>query len=142
MKRKTTPLDLEKFTQVILLDGIITAMKKKKLSDASITAALQFIQTFARRISVSDDAAMLFAAFFDDLSDSRIRIKDLANFYDCNQIKILTYWPAVEELMKLQYVSQFKDSDGDVFYSIPNEAIEAVRENRVYTPKDYKNQES
>ena len=41
--------------------------------------------------------------------------------------------------MKFQYVSQFKDSDGDVFYSIPNEAIEAVRENRVYTPKDYKN---
>lgn len=140
MKTKTMPQDLEKFTQVKLLDGIISAMKKKKLSEASITAALPFIQAFAKRINVSVDAAMLFSAFFDDLSDSRIRIKDLAYFYDCNQIKILTYWPAVEELMKLQYVSQFKDSDGDVFYSIPNEAIEAVRENRVYTPKDYKNQ--
>ena len=139
MKTKTMPQDLEKFTQVKLLDGIISAMKKKKLSEASITAALPFIQAFAKRINVSVDAAMLFSAFFDDLSDSRIRIKDLAYFYDCNQIKILTYWPAVEELMKFQYVSQFKDSDGDVFYSIPNEAIEAVRENRVYTPKDYKN---
>ena len=38
------PQDLEKFTQVKLLDGIITAMKKKKLSEASITAALPCIQ--------------------------------------------------------------------------------------------------
>ena len=63
------PQDLEKFTQVKLLDGIISAMKKKKLSEASITAAFPYIQTFARRINVSDDAAMLFSAFFDDLSD-------------------------------------------------------------------------
>ena len=64
MKTKTMPQDLEKFTQVKLLDGIISAMKKKKLSEASITAALPYIQTFARRINVSDDAAMLFSAFF------------------------------------------------------------------------------
>lgn len=79
MKTKTMPQDLEKLTQVKLLDGIISAMKKKKLSEASITTALPYIQTFARRINVSDDAAMLFSAFFDDLSDSRIRIKDLAS---------------------------------------------------------------
>ena len=58
MKTKTMPQDLEKFTQVKLLDGIISAMKKKKLSEASITAALPYIQTFARRINVSDDAVI------------------------------------------------------------------------------------
>lgn len=140
MKTKTLPQDLEKFTQVKLIDAIINAMKKKKLSKASLSTALPFIQAFAKRINVSDDAAMIFCAFFFDFSDVRIRINDLADFYDCNQVTILTFWSAIEELVKLQYITQSKDSDGDVYYAIPNEAIEAIRENRIYTPKDYKSQ--
>ena len=63
--------DLAKMSQVQLIDEIISIMEEKKLSEESITAAKPYFTELARRNNISDDAAMLFAAFFNYFADSR-----------------------------------------------------------------------
>lgn len=126
--------DLGKKTQVQLIDAIISTMQEKKLSEASIKIATPFIQVLAERNSLSEEAAMLFAAFFNDFTDAHIRVSDIARFYDCNQVKILTQWPAIEELVHRRFIVEYRRSDGDSFYSIPDEVVAAMRENSLYSP--------
>ncbi len=139
MKTQNKLQNLTQYTQVKLIDYILNEMWDKELSDESIKAAKPYIQALAERIHVSEDAAMIFAAFFDSFTDSRIRYKDIANFYDCNQVTILTYWSAINEMVKHQYLNEFKDSDGEQYYTVPNDVVEAIRENKPFTPKNYSN---
>lgn len=139
MKTKKNVQDLAQNTQVQLIDGIITMMREKKLSDENIASALPFIKELAQRNNFSVDAAMIFCAMFQRFTDKHITIVDIANFYDCSQVKILTYWSAIEELISRRYIAQYKDNDGETHYAIPIEVIDAVRKNSVYTPEEYTN---
>lgn len=134
MKAKSNVQDLAQMTQVQLIDEIINAMQEKKLSDASIKKASRFMKALAEKNSISEEAAMLFAAFFNDFTDTHIRITDIAKFYDSNQVKILTLWNAIEELVSRRFIIQYKKSDGDLYYAIPIEVVAAMRENTLYSP--------
>lgn len=135
-KNYETTTDL---SQILLIDGIINIMQKKHLSESSINTAMPLIQQLARRLGISDDAAMIFAAFFDSFSEIRILVSDIALFFNCTQVKILTYWHAIEELIQHKYIRQIKDRDGDAYYIVPNEIVEVIRTNTTYMPKLYKN---
>jgi AAA+ superfamily predicted ATPase len=130
--------DYEKLSQVKLIDGIIGVMYEKKLSDSSIKAAMPFVKQLSKRFNISEDAAIIFPAFFDRFTDSSIGLGDIAKFYDTTQVKILTYWSAIEELMRQKFIHQFKNSGGDINYFIPDEVIDSIRTNSAYTPKEYK----
>lgn len=130
---------LVKQTQVQLIDNIISIMKKKKLSDTSITSATPHIQMFAEANHLSFEASMIFASFFSRFTDGHIIINDIADFYECNQVKILTYWPAIEELKKRAYIIEGVDREEDTYYSIPQDVTIAVRNNTMYKPKEYTN---
>ena len=93
-----------------------------------------FIVEYARRNSISEDSALLFAAFFNDFTDTRIWIKDIARFFDCSQVKILTKWSAIEELVAKRFVTQYKKDDGELYFAIPNEVVAALREDKKYSP--------
>ena len=134
MKKNLKATDVTKLLQVQLIDEIIVRMQEKKLSEESIKAVTPFIKELAERNGLSNDAAMLFAAFFDNFSDAHILVRDIAHFYDCNQVKILTKWTAIEELVARRFVVQYKKSDGDVHYSVPMEVVVAMRENNIYSP--------
>lgn len=126
--------ELAKMSQVQLIDEIISKMEEKKLSEESITAAKPYFTELARRNNISDDAAMLFAAFFNYFADSRTYIKDIAEFFSCNQVKILTKWSAVEELVSRRFLLQYKKENGELYYAVPNEVVAAMREDKLYSP--------
>lgn len=130
--------DIEQLSQMKIIDKIIDTMQDNKFSNKSIKSATPYIQALAERLNISDDAATIFPAFFDNFSDSRILISEIAEFYDCNQVKILIYWSAIDELVQHRLLNQTKDSDGDLFFSVPDEVVEAIRSNKVYKPKEYK----
>ena len=128
-----TEKELVQKTQVQLIEVIINVMFEKKLSDASIKKAKPFIQAFAERNNLSEDAAMLFSAFFNDFTDTHILIRDIAKFYDCNQVAILSRWSAIEELAQRRFIVQYKKTD-ELYFAIPFEVVTAMRENKEYTP--------
>ena len=126
--------ELAKMSQVQLIDEIISKMEEKKMSEESINAAKPYFAELAKRNSLSEDAAMLFAAFFNDFADSHIWIKDIAGFYNCNQVKILTKWAAIEELVGRRFLLQYKKGNGELYYAVPNEVVAAMREDKLYSP--------
>ena len=139
MKAKKTLVELENIPQIQLIDAIIGKMEDNKLSETNIKVAKPYIKRLAKHLDISDDAAMMFSAFFNDFSDTRIVISDIASFFDCNQVKILTYWSAIEELEKKKFIRKSKDDKNNVSYFIPDELVKAIRENTTYIPQEYKN---
>jgi hypothetical protein len=139
MKAKKTLVELDNMPQIQLIDTIIGKMEDNKLSETNIKAAKPYIKRLAKHLDISDDAAMMFSAFFNDFSDTCIVISDIARFFDCNKVKILTYWSAIEELEKKKLIRQSKNEKNDVSYSIPGELVKAIRENTTYIPQEYKN---
>lgn len=139
MTPKKTLVELDNMSQIQLIDTIIGKMEDNKLSEASIKTAKPYIKRLSKKLDISDDAAMIFTAFFNDFSDTRIDISDIARFFDCNKVKILTYWSAIEELEKKKLIRQSKNNKNDVSYSIPVELVKAIRENTTYIPQEYKN---
>lgn len=135
---KTKRQNIASLTQMKIIDKIINTMHDRKLSNSNIKSASPYIQMLAQRLKISIDAAMIFPAFFNNFSDSRIFISEIASFYDCNQVKILTYWSAIEELVQRQLLNQTKNGEGILFFSIPIEVVDAIRSNKVYKPKEYK----
>ena len=109
-------------------------MEDKKLSEESIKKAKPFIVEFAKRNNISENAAMLFAAFFNDFADHQIWIRDIAGFFECNKVKILTMWSAIEELVSRRFILQYKKDCGDLYFTVPNEVVAAMREDRIYSP--------
>ena len=126
--------DSAQLTQIQLIDEIISRTENKKWSEESMMEAEPFIVEYARRNSISEDSALLFAAFFNDFTDTRIWIKDIARFFDCSQVKILTKWSAIEELVAKRLVTQYKKDDGELYFAIPNEVVAALREDKKYSP--------
>ncbi len=126
--------DAAQLTQIQLIDEIISKMEEKKMSEESINAAKPYFAELAKRNSLSEDAAMLLAAFFNDFADSHIWIKDIAGFYNCNQVKILTKWAAIEELVSRRFLIQYKRGNGELYYAVPNEVVAAMREDKLYSP--------
>jgi len=126
--------DAAQLTQIQLIDEIISKMEEKKMSEESINAAKPYFAELAKRNSLSEDAAMLLAAFFNDFADSHIWIKDIADFYNCNQVKILTKWAAIEELVSRRFLIQYKKGNGELYYAVPNEVVAAMREDKLYSP--------
>ena len=136
MKASENVQDLAQKTQVQLIEAIINVMKEKKLTEATIKKAKAFIQTLAVRNGLSEDAAMFFSAFFNDFTDTHILIRDIAEFYDCNQVAILARWSAIEELVNRRFIIQYKKGNGELYFAIPKEVVAAMRENILYSPKD------
>lgn len=126
--------DAAQLTQIQLIDEIISKMEEKKMSEESINAAKPYFAELARRNNISDDAAMLFAAFFNYFADSHTYIKDIADFFSCNQVKILTKWAAIEELVSRRFLLQYKKENGELYYAVPNEVVAAMREDKLYSP--------
>ena len=134
MKKDLKATDVTKLLQVQLIDEIIVRMQEKKLSEESIKKAKPFIVEFAKRNNISENAAMLFAAFFNDFADHQIWIRDIAGFFECNKVKILTMWSAIEELVSRRFILQYKKDNGDLYFTVPNEVVAAMREDRIYSP--------
>lgn len=134
MKKDLKAADVTKLLQVQLIDEIIVRMQEKKLSEESIKKAKPFIVEFAKRNNISENAAMLFAAFFNDFADHQIWIRDIAGFFECNKVKILTMWSAIEELVSRRFILQYKKDCGDLYFTVPNEVVAAMREDRIYSP--------
>lgn len=134
MKKDLKATDATKLTQVQLIDEIIVRMEDKKLSEESVKKAKPFMAEFAKRNNISKNAAMLFAAFFNDFADNHIWIRDVAGFFECNKVKILTMWSAIEELVSRRFILQYKKDNGDLYFTVPNDVVAAMREDKIYSP--------
>ena len=134
MKKDLKATEVTKLTQVQLVDEIIVRMEDKKLSEESVKKAKPFMAEFAKRNNISENAAMLFAAFFNSFADNHIWIRDVAGFFECNKVKILTMWSAVEELVNRRFILQYKKDNGDLYFTVPNDVVAAMREDRIYSP--------
>jgi len=131
MKRKETLLQLA--------EQIINLTSLKHLSPESIAQAKPQLDQFAKKLSITSTQALLFSAFIDMSNDCRIKVHDIAQHFDCNNITILKYWCDIEELSKKQYICIRKNRDDDQEILVPLMIMEALTHNTIPQPKNYSN---
>lgn len=131
--RKAGPMQPEP-TLIANIEQIIELAIELKLDQTFYAKAQPYLAYVAERMSLTPSQALIFALFIEKSSDSRIQIEDFSRLINCRTVRILAMMTETNELVQRQLIRRTKRNDS-IYYSVPADVINAVRENRVYVPK-------
>lgn len=87
----------------------------------------------AGRMSLSEEQALVFALFIEKSTDDHIQISDFAELVRCRTVRIISMMAEADILVEKRLIRRIKNGDS-ICYSVPMEVVNAIKENRVYTP--------
>lgn len=87
----------------------------------------------AGRMSLSEEQALVFALFIEKSTDDHIQISDFAELVRCRIVRIISMMAEADILVEKRLIRRIKNGDS-ICYSVPMEVVNAIKENRVYTP--------
>lgn len=94
------------------------------------------MQIMAERLGCTRMGAFFLSWILDNFHDRHLLILDLAHQLRCNSITILNYWSDIEKLRDMHYI-RIGEVNGETFFCLPKEVMEAFRANRAYTGPAY-----
>ena len=87
----------------------------------------------AERMTLDEEQALTFALFMEKCTDPRIQISDFSQLIGCRTVRVISLMAAADRLAQRHLIWRFK-KENTVFYSVPMEVVEAVKENRAFEP--------
>ena len=87
----------------------------------------------AERMSLNEEQALVFALFIEKSTDDHIQISNFAELVGCRTVRIISMMAEADILVEKRLIRRIKDGDS-ICYSVPMEVVNAIKENRVYTP--------
>lgn len=121
-------------TLLSAIEKIVNCAIEKKLGDDFYTLMEQPLTYIARRMEITAEQALVFALFMEQCSYSHIQISDFSDMIGCRTIRIVAMMSEADKLSKRGFICRHKDVD-EIYYNVPLDVVEAVKENRVFTPK-------
>jgi len=129
----------ESLNLIRAIDQIAEATKDQAFRDESIKNAKEGIKVVAKRLHLTPNQCILFSGFINQFDDRQITPHDLARFYGCTQIKILAFWDDIEHLCSKKYINKFQEDNGEIYFRVPKDMMDALCKNQVFTPKTFTN---
>jgi len=124
----------KEMTLLSAIEQIVNCAIEKKLGDDFYALMEQPLAYIARRMEITAEQALVFALFMEKSSDGRILISDFSEMVGCRNIRVVALMGEADKLSKRGFIRRHKNDDG-IYYHVPLDVIEAVKENRVFTPK-------
>lgn len=122
-----------KQTLIGAIEQIVNLAVELKLGDTfqeKVRPALAYV---AERMSLNEEQALVFALFIEKSTDDHIQISDFAKLVGCRTVRIISMMAEADILVEKRLIRRIKDGDS-ICYSVPMEVVNAIKENRVYTP--------
>jgi hypothetical protein len=122
-----------KQTLIGAIEQIVNLAVELKLGDTfqeKVRPALAYV---AERMSLNEEQALVFALFIEKSTDDHIQISDFAELVGCRMVRIISMMAETDMLVEKHFIRRIKE-DNSVYYSVPKEVVNAIKENRVYTP--------
>ena len=122
-----------KQTLIGAIEQIVNLAIELKLGDAFHEKARPVLAYVAGRMSLNEEQALVFALFIEKSTDDHIRISDFAELVGCRTVRIISMMAETDILVEKRFIRRIKEEDS-ICYSVPMEVVNAIKENRVYTP--------
>lgn len=120
-------------TLIGAIEQIVNLAIELKLGDAFHEKARPALAYVAGRMSISEEQVLVFALFIEKSTDRRIQISDFAKLIGCRTVRIISMMAEADMLVEKRFIRRIKNGDS-ICYSVPKELVNAIKENRVYTP--------
>lgn len=125
----------KKFAQTLIgaIEQIVNLAIDLQLGAAFYEKARPALAYIAGRMSISEEQALVFALFIEKSPNAQIRISDFAELVGCRMVRIISMMAEADILVEKCFIRRTNEGDSS-YYSVPMEVVNAVKENRVYTP--------
>ena len=120
-------------TLIGAIEQIVNLAIELQLGEVFYEKARESLTYVAGRMSLNEEQALVFALFIEKSTDSRIQISDFAEMVGCRTVRIISMMAEADMLVEKHFIRRIKEGNS-VCYSVPMEVVNAVKENRVYTP--------
>jgi hypothetical protein len=120
------------------IEKLVDTNEEKGLTDEMLQIVDSNRQFLADTLQITEIQAILFAAFLNRASDNYIWLSEIGEDLKCSNFRIWKYLDDIETLVKKRFI-RCRNSDDKHKYCVPNEVLDALRQNQVYQPKSTKN---
>lgn len=127
--------NIESKTLIQLLEQVVESTQDNGLQTEALNQN-EAISALTERLQLSPMQVVFLSAFINRFEDRHITISDLAKFFGCKSIRILSFWSDIEALTKKRYIQQKTDDDESSFL-VPFQVMETLRDDNAFTPKSY-----
>ena len=116
------------------IDRVVELAIDSKLSNYFYEEAEEALQYLSQRLDITPTQALVFSLFMEKCTDRRITMSDFANMIGCRTTRLIELMSEADALHKMGLIGRYKRNK-ECYYNVPMEVIEAVKENRKFTPK-------
>lgn len=116
------------------IDRVVELAIDSKLSSNFYEEADEALQYLSQRLDITPTQALVFSLFMERCTDRRITMSDFASMIGCRTTRLIELMSEADELYKKGFIGRYKRNK-ECYYNVPFEVIEAVKENRKFTPK-------
>lgn len=120
-------------TLIGAIEQIVNLAIELQLGEVFYEKAREPLTFVAERMSINEEQALIFALFMEKSACCRIQISDFAELVGCRMVRIISMMAETDMLVEKHFIRRIKE-DNSVYYSVPKEVVNAIKENRVYTP--------
>ena len=121
------------WTLIGAIEQIVNLAIELKLETPFSEKAHSALTYVSECMSLDEEQALAFALFMEKSTDPRIQISDFSDLIGCRTVRIISLMAAADRLAQRHLIWRLK-KENTLFYSVPMEVVEAVKENRVFEP--------
>ena len=121
-------------TLLSCIEKVVQLAIDNKLSEEFYNEANGLLEQIAQRLEITSEQALVFSLFIEKSNERRITISDFADMIGCRTTRLIAMMGEADKLFEKGFVNRFK-RDNSCYYTVPMGVIEAVKENRKFTPK-------
>jgi len=120
------------------IEKLVDVIKENGLNDELLQMPDDNRKSIANALQITELQAILFATFLNRTPENRILIKEISEDLKCSNFRIWRYMGDIEALAKRHFI-RCRKNDKELEYRVPNEVLNALRNNQVYQPQSTKN---
>ncbi len=117
------------------VEHIVDKAKGSGLSSDFFRKASKYIKYISDMLELTKEQSVLMALFIDNCSNRKIDLSNICKYLGCRNTQLLRYMADVDELEKRELI-RCRHNEVNT-YSVPQEVIDAFKNNKKYCPKDY-----
>ena len=118
------------------MEKIMELGRNSGLSAEFYKKAGRYIRAVSSKLSMTPVQSVLLSAFINFMTDSRILLSELAQYFNCSTIRIIKNVNEIDDLERRRYIRCSRASR-QRSYRVPLEVLDALKEDRPYVPESY-----